>query len=157
MSFLRLFRSPPHVDATLGTLTRRSGQWHGQIALAGASVPIVLAGSKTAPADRSLRLGRELMTRYESLQPAIAGALFEHYGPCREALDAGELDESEPIPRLNGPADVWPHVTLRRVRIEPLDGVETVELAYETTWDVEHTLGARFRDWTLIELNGSVI
>ena len=157
MSFSDLFRSAPHVDATLGTLTRRGGQWHGQIALADASVPIALAGSKTAPSDGSLRLGRELLTRHESLRPAIAGALFEHYGPYREALEAGELDESEPIPRLIGPAEVWPHVTLRRVRIEPLDGVETVELAYETAWDVEHTLGARFRDWTLIELNGSVI
>ncbi len=157
MSFLHLFRSTPHTDATLGTLTRRGGQWHGQIALAGASVPIVLAGSKTAASDRSLLLGRELLTRYESLRPAIAEALFEHYGPYREALDAGELDEPEPIPRLSGPAEVWPHVTLRRVRIEPLDGVEAVELAYETAWDVEHTLGARFREWTLIELNGSVI
>jgi hypothetical protein len=157
MGFSDFFRSAPHADATLGTLTRRGGQWYGQIALGGVSAPIALAGSKTAPSDRSLRLGRELMTRYDSLRPAIAGALFEHYGPYREALDAGELDEPEPIPRLNGPTEVWPHVTLRRVRIEPLDGVETVELAYETAWDVEHTLGARFRDWTLIELNGSVI
>ena len=39
----------------------------------------------------------------------------------------------------------------------PLDGVDTVEIAYRTDWDTEHTLGARFQGWALIELNGSVI
>jgi hypothetical protein len=44
-----------------------------------------------------------------------------------------------------------------RVRIEPLGGVETVEIAYRTDWDTEHTVGARFQGWVLTELNGSVV
>ena len=52
---------------------------------------------------------------------------------------------------------MWGHISVVRVLIEPLDRVETVEIAYRTDWDTEHTLGARFQDWALIELNGSVI
>ena len=44
-----------------------------------------------------------------------------------------------------------------RVRIEASRGVDTVEIAYRTEWDPEHTVGARFQGWTLTELNGSVI
>jgi hypothetical protein len=52
---------------------------------------------------------------------------------------------------------VWGHVSLVRVLIEALGGVDTVEMAYRTEWDTEHTVGARFQEWALTELNGSVI
>ena len=55
------------------------------------------------------------------------------------------------------PDQVWAHVSPVRVLIERLGGVETVEIAYRTAWDTEHTLGARFQAWALTELNGSVI
>ena len=58
---------------------------------------------------------------------------------------------------LGVPEQVWGHISLVRVLIEPLGGVDTVEIAYRTDWDTEHTLGARFQGWALIELNGSVI
>jgi hypothetical protein len=35
-------------------------------------------------------------------------------------------------------------------------GLDTVEIAYRAAWDEEHTLGARFQRWELVELNGSV-
>ena len=31
-----------------------------------------------------------------------------------------------------------------------------VEIAYRVAWDEEHALGARFHDWALVEVNGSV-
>jgi hypothetical protein len=43
------------------------------------------------------------------------------------------------------------------VLIEPMRRVDTVEIAYRTAWDEEHTVGARFQDWAFVELNGSVI
>jgi hypothetical protein len=48
-------------------------------------------------------------------------------------------------------------VSVVRVLIEALGGVDTVEVAYRTEWDPEHTVGARFQGWALTELNGSVI
>ena len=58
---------------------------------------------------------------------------------------------------LSRPEQVWGQVSPVRVLIERLGGVDTVEIAYRTAWDTEHTLGARFQGWALMELNGSVI
>jgi hypothetical protein len=48
-------------------------------------------------------------------------------------------------------------VSVVHVLIEALGGVDTVEVAYRTEWDPEHTVGARFQRWALTELTGSVI
>jgi hypothetical protein len=82
-------------------------------------------------------------------------SLFEHYEPYKEAIDAGE-DTGSPCPIIVRPDAVWPHVTPAHVRVYPLDDVTTVEIGLNVAWDVEHTLGARFQNWHLIELNGSV-
>jgi hypothetical protein len=70
----------------------------------------------------------------------IERALLEHYEPYSEAADAG-------VPRLELPEHVWRHVAPVRVQIEPLAGVETVELAYRLSDGLGplHTVGARFR------------
>ncbi|WP_295506892.1 hypothetical protein [Accumulibacter sp.] len=39
----------------------------------------------------------------------------------------------------------------------PLDDALTTELGYMTSWDEEHTLGARFQGDRFIELCGSVL
>jgi hypothetical protein len=101
------------------------------------------------PASRGLGSLASWFSRYPALRSAIAGALFEHYEPYS--------DEAGDIPKLTDPDQVWKHVSLVHVRIEPLSRTETVEIAYRTAWDEEHTLGARFQDWALVELNGSVI
>jgi hypothetical protein len=150
MGIFNFFKPSQYADATLGALVRRGGYWRGQISLGSdGDVPLLLAGGGAAPGESSLVLARELVSRYSALRTAIASALFEHYEPYSEEL--GD------IPKLGGPDQVWKHVTPVHVRIEPLDRIETVEIAYRTEWDEEHTLGARFRDWALVELNGSVI
>ena len=137
------------MDTELGSLERVGRFWQGMIALPHhGSVPVRLSGTRTAPDPVSLALARELPRRLPALIPAIEKALFEHYEPYREAAD--------PLRGLDTPPEVWQHVTPRFVTIEPLSGVPTVELAYETRWDVEHTVAARFQDWALRELCGSV-
>ena len=66
----------------------------------------------------------------------IERALLEHYEPYSADAD---------VPRLELPERVGRHVAPVRVQIEPLGGVETVEIAYRTDWDPEHTVGARFQ------------
>lgn len=147
MGILDFLKPRAYRDAVVGNLVRRGGYWRGAINLGSESdVPLLLAGSRSAPADASLVLARELGHRYAALRPSIERALFEHHEPYAEA-----------VPRLGRPEQVWGHVSLVRVRIEPLGGVETVEIAYQTEWDTEHTVGARVQGWTLTELNGSVI
>ena len=81
-------------------------------------------------------------------------ALFEHYVPYREAVDAGEIEEQ--TVQLRSAMEVWPHVTPIHVIIDPSNARFTIEIGYTAMWDVEHTLGARLVGWRLLELNGSV-
>ena len=158
MGILDYFLSGRYEDPLLGVLVRGWGCWRGQIRLGdGQPVPLVLAGWRSVPDPRRLRLAQELVTRYEALRPAIGRELFEqHYAPYADAVAADEEPARDEVPRLAGPAEVWPHVRPVRVLIERMAGQETVEIAYRVVWDEEHTLGARFQDWALVELNGSV-
>jgi hypothetical protein len=142
----------------VGNLVRQGRYWRGVISLGAESgVPLLLAGPRAAPGEASLGLARELGQRYAALVPAIERALFEHYEPYSQAVESGEGEPLGEVPRLGRPEQVWGHVSLVRVLIEALGGVDTVEMAYRTEWDTEHTVGARFQEWALTELNGSVI
>jgi hypothetical protein len=154
-------------DPTLGTLERRWGRWHGEIALgmtdggasSGAShiVPLVVAGGRSGPDPACLRAARELGARYADLAPAIERALFEHYQPYGEAIAAGEEPPHPGVPLLTRAAEVRPHATPVRALIERRRGVPAIEIAYRVAWDEEHTLGAVLQEWALVELNGSVL
>ena len=147
MDILDFLRPRAYRDPVVGNLVRRGRYWRGAINLGSESgVPLLLAGPRAAPGGASLGLARELGDRYAALLPTIERALFKHYEPYSEAA-----------PRLSRPEQVWTHVSLVRVLIEALGGVDTVEIAYRTEWDAEHTVGARFQGWALTELNGSVI
>src|SRR5438105_6064108 len=155
MALFGLLQSPTVTDPILGTLARSRRYWRCHVALgAHRDVPLLIAGGRQGPDDTALALARELPARYPTLQGVIGTALFEHYEPYREAIDAGEIDEQ--TVRLANGADVWPHVTPVHVVVASLDDRLTIEIGYETAWDVEHTLGARVAGWQLIELNGSV-
>ena len=150
-------KRPSYRDPIVGTLVRQGRYWRGLISLGSESdVPLLLSGPRVAPSDANLGLARELGPRYAALRPAIERALFEHYDPYLQAVESGDAEHLGEIPRLSRPEQVWEHTSLERVLIEPLSGVDTVEIAYRTEWDVEHTVGARFQSWVLIELNGSV-
>jgi hypothetical protein len=158
MGILDFLRSPTYRDPVVGNLVRRGRYWRGVISLgSGSSVPLLLAGPRAAPGEASLGLARELGHRYAALLPAIERALFEHYEPYSQVVESGEGEHLGEVPRLGRPEQVWGHVSLVRVLIEALGGVDTVEIAYRTEWDTEHTVGARFQGWVLTELNGSVI
>jgi len=157
MGILDFLKPSEYRDPVLGNLVRSKGYWRGAISLGSETgVPLLLAGPRAAPDETRLGLARELGQRYAALRPAIEGALFEHYEPYSDAESGEEADRGE-ILRLSRPDQVWGHVSPVRVLIERLGGVETVEIAYRTAWDTEHTVGARFQGWALMELNGSVI
>ena len=99
---------------------------------------MALAGNREAPDPIALGLAKELPDRFKSLMPKIQTGLFEHYAPYKEAVDAGE-ETGSPCPSVASPEAVWPHVTPAHVLVEPLQGVPTVEIAFQVAWDVEHT------------------
>ncbi len=154
-----LFKSQPHDDATLGRLVRSWGHWRGAINLDGkGAIPLVIAGSRTAPNAKALDIARRLPALLNELRPAIERELFEHCFPYLEAIRSGELPEPACVDILAivKPEDTWAFIKLKSVTIKPFFGVLATEVALDSAWDIEHTLGAYIRDGRIIELNGSV-
>jgi hypothetical protein len=153
------FKSGRVVDPQFGELVRSRGRWRGTMDLGpAAGIPLVLAGPRTAPDPEALAAARDLSVRFQAWRPEIELALFGHYEPYAQALAEGELPEPDmPIPALGVPSDIWPHVSLVFVSVEPLEGVLCVELGYTTAWDNEHTLGVRFQAGKFLELCGSTL
>lgn len=149
----------PFVDPELGELRHTRGAWHGTIVLdGGAAVPLVLSGGRSAPDDEALHLARAIPVESASWRALVEPELFAHFEPYAEAVAAGELEApTGGLPRIVAPSDVWPHVAAEFVRVERIGGAFFVEVGYSVAWDEEHTLGARFRDGRLRELNGSVL
>ncbi len=155
---LGFFKSPPFRDPQLGEFERARGHWRGKLALGGSEVPLVVVGSRSEPNAPALQLARTVAASFSAWRPAIAEALFEHYQPYADSVAAGEEPEpGTPLPRIATAADVWPHASLIFVSVAPVDRALAVEFGFTTAWDEEHTLGARFQDGKLLELNGSVL
>ncbi|MCB1932405.1 MAG: hypothetical protein KDI45_08025 [Candidatus Accumulibacter sp.] len=154
-----LFKSPPFDDAQLGELQRSGGLWRGSIgALDGTRVPLAISGSRKEPDAQALRAAREVAGRFAGWRPIIEKALFDHYQPYAEALaDDDSPADGCPATPLARASEVWPLVTLVYVAVTPLDDALTTELGYMTSWDEEHTLGARFQGDSFVELCGSVL
>ena len=156
MGLFGFLKATPIRHPRLGTLVWSRGYWRGTLAVAGqGEVPALIAGSRSGPSGVAAELAGELPSRYPALAPVVAQAMFNHLEPYQEAVAAGEV--SDPLlPSISGPAEVWPHVKLDYVLVEPLSGAMTVELVCTAAWDDEHALGARFVDWIFLELCGSV-
>jgi hypothetical protein len=152
-----LFRSALHEDPQLGEFNRSGRNWKGSIVLAPlGAFRLSLSGDRKAPERQAIELARELRERLPSLVPQIQSGLFDHYLPYKEAIEAGEQTDS-PCPQIASAGSVWSHVKPAHVLIEPLKGHWRVEVAFETEWDIEHTVAAIFSEWHFIELNGSVM
>ena len=151
-----LFNSELFQDEQLGELRRSGRYWKGSLVVAPCGTfRLALAGSRNGPDPVTLGLAKELPCRFQSLIPKIETGLFGHYAPYKEAVDAGE-ETGSPCPTVASPEAVWPYITPVHVLVESMQGVPTVEIAFNAAWDIEHTLGARFQNWQFIELNGSV-
>jgi len=151
-----LFKSEPYQDPEFGEFARSHGHWSGEIELAPiGTFNLSLAGDRNAPHPNALQLLRELRERVPSLVPRIEHGLFEHYLPYKQAVEAG-IEMNNPFPQLAETVEVWPHVKAAHVLIEPVDVQWTVEIAFTTDWDIEHTVAAIYADWQFIEFNGSV-
>jgi hypothetical protein len=154
---LGFLKSDPYTDSDLGTFLRSGGKWRGKVTLPGLGErPVALSGNRKQPDRESVHLARQFPSQYESLLPDIQQALFEHYEPYLQAHEDGEFKNGEAFPRLKNDAALWDHVRLLGISIAPDWGGTITEIAYETDWDEEHTVGARIRDGKLIELNGSI-
>lgn len=153
------FTSPAFSDPRLGELRRSRGRWRGTINVGDLTVPLAIAGSRTAPDPEALDLARRLEATLHAGRQDLAHALFEHYSPYAEAAVAADPEDA-PASRLapiTRPDEVWPHATPAFVSVTSMSGTWTIEIGYTVPWDEEHTLGARFQHGRFAGLNGSVL
>lgn len=140
--------SEPFTHDSLGTFVRKHGDWIGSITLPHhGKVELHLAGDRKAPSDAALELAAALPSIYATLESQVAEALFEHYEPASEEALIEDLVE---------PGDVWNHLHVTYVDIDPDRRLFTTEIRLETQWDEEHTLGVQLKGGKLVDLNGSV-
>ncbi|MDF1486643.1 hypothetical protein PY257_15900 [Ramlibacter sp. H39-3-26] len=154
-----LFTPPPHEHPVLGTMHWRSGHWRTAVALVGGDpTPLILAGSRKKPDDAAISEALALPELLVKHRQQIASALFEHFEPYDDAhTDRRLIDEDGELPGIRNPRDALEESELVAVLVKPLDGVMTVEFCFTTTWDREHTLGARFQRGEWLELCGSTL
>ena len=152
------FSTAPFADPELGELRRSRGLWRGSIELvSGVNVPFALAGSRKEPDPQALALLKDAKKSFSSWRPSIEAALFEHAAPYLDELEVKELEERFGMSGRDDPAALCSGVTITFLSVLPLSGILTTELGYTVPWDDEHTLGARFQNGKLCELNGSVL
>lgn len=145
-----LFKSRTVLDPALGELRRSGGAWRGRLSVGGApAVALALPGDGNEPDPRAIEVVRELDARLPDWRAGIAAALLEHLEPYAAEADTGNFGH------IKAPEDVWPHARLCHVNVFEQSGVLTLELGYGVDWDEDHTLGARFQQGRLVELNGS--
>ena len=145
-----LFKSRTVLDPVLGELRRSGGAWRGRLSVGGAAaVALVLPGDGNEPDPRAIEIVRELDASLPDWRAGIAAALLDHLEPYAAEADTGNFGH------IKMPEDVWPHARLCHVNVFEQSGVLTLELGYGVDWDEDHTLGARFQQGRLVELNGS--
>lgn len=152
------FLHPPVVDyPPLGRLTRKRGRWRGQISLEGLPVAAFSSsGPRGGPDPAALALATALISHWPALQPAVAAALYDHYVPYREAVEASKLPRDDAFPILHGQDEVWRHLHKPAVAVRHTSTVYEIVLGLRVGWDLEHTVGATIRDWSLVDFSGSI-
>jgi len=147
---LSLFKTRSVVDPALGELRRSSGAWRGRISVGGApAVALVLPGNENEPDPRAIKIVRELENSLPDWRAGIAASLLDHLEPYAADAEAGNFSH------IKTAEDVWHHARLCHVNVSEQSGVLTLELGYAVDWDEDHTIGARFQQGRLVELNGS--
>lgn len=154
----KFLRSSPVDHPHFGPLKRSRGKWRGSIRLSGLpTATLSVPGTRSDPDPAGLSLAEELVTRWPALRSDVAAALYDHYLPYGEAFESGDMPGEEgSFPRLSDPDEVWQQVREPAVAIRSIRGSYEVLIGLQTGWDEEHTVGATIRDWSMVELSGSI-
>jgi hypothetical protein len=106
---LGLFASKPFRDGRLGELSRSGRYWKGSLEIIPCGTfRLAVVGSHERPDPNALALAKEFPDRFGSLMGYVEIALFEHYEPYKEAVDA-EKEIGSPCPNILGSKEVWSH------------------------------------------------
>jgi len=153
MGILGLFSRPDVDHPEFGKLRWKHGVWIGSTG----NTEIRLHGGKAGPTPEDVALVADALKNLPGLKQKVGKDVFEHYTAYKEADDSGLiLGTDEPLPVIPGPEAVWEHTNDYVLRIGPYDDAREVELCFTVAWDIEHVLGALFKDQELLELCASI-
>lgn len=151
MGFFDRFRAVPHAHPVFGELTYKRGLWHGTITLEhGRPLRLLLPGTREAPAAGGLEVAALAPAWWGQVRAQVEREIYGHYEAYRDA-------DAPDVPRLAGQSEIWPHVDLTSMQVQPYSAPDEIMVAARVAWDEEHTLGVLIRDGRLVELNGSIL
>jgi hypothetical protein len=151
MSILEFLRPPERPHAAFGPLQFARGRWRGTIDLEpGARVPLFIPGARGGPDEDAVRFAEGVAALWSRVRPRVESELWSHYTNGRDAdMSSG--------PEIASQREIWQHVTLSSVQVQPYRARDEFLVAIRAAWDDEHTLGAVVRGAELVELNGSIL
>lgn len=155
-----LFKKTSMQHPVLGEIVYSFGYWKGNTAklFESNTVEIRVPGEKSGPSAEAINSLLDLMNCYSSIKNEIANTLYnEHYVHGRAAFDAGEFEnEMADYPIIESPAGIFGNISVVRVWVNPNGKKGSIEIAYETEWDIEHILGFTFENNRVIDFCASV-
>jgi hypothetical protein len=155
---LPFFRRPRLADSRLGELRFRRDRWTSLSAscFGETDVELSIPGTRQGISPDARQLLESVERQYPDIKRQALAHIQEHYEPYAESVD--ELDENAAavVRSIRTPEALWSHLTLVRVWVGAYGNAGDVELAYETGWDVEHTIGLTISDGHVTNLCGSV-
>lgn len=144
---LGLFTSHPFDDPVLGRLVRSRRLWRGSILLAGTAIPLSLAGTRRAPDPDAIAAARALPATLAANREAVTRALVDYLEACESAVADRVIAQA---------SDVWRFVEIESASVTWFGDTLVAEVALRTSWDDEHTQGARFAGGRFVEFNASI-
>lgn len=138
-----LFKPKDIEHPIFGPLKWYHGRWQAHLDVPGhGKLRVLIAGAKSGLSAGAESEALLLLSAFAAWKPRIAQALLEH---------------SEPYNCVSSPEEAWRQASLQAAVVEPMAGIMTTELCFTTTWDEEHTLGARLQQGKWLELCGSTL
>lgn len=158
MSLVDRFRRPRLHDPQFGALRYARGRWTSSTAtcFGQRDVHLRIPGSRDAIESDARGLLEDLERQYGAIRAQALPYLQEHYQPYAENADRLADPARVLIRSIRGPEDLWGHIKLVRVWVNAYGTPGRVELAYETAWDIEHTIGISISGGRITDFCGSV-
>ena len=151
------FTSHPFDDPVLGRLVRSRRLWRGSILLAGTAIPLSLAGTRRAPDPDAIAAARALPATWAANREAVTRALVDYLDAYESAVaDHVIAPCAGPDPVIAQASDVWRFVEIESASVTCFGDTLVAEVALRTSWDDEHTQGARFAGGRFVEFNASI-
>jgi len=128
----------------------------------GGDLPIWFYTYAKEPTPRQIRIARAILDYPHNLRGVVENGVFDYYQThVFGAIDFGDpVVEKECAPCLTEPGQVWRLIPGAEIWISQFckQGFEEAiefKLTFECSWDEEHCLGVKFRDWQIVGFGGA--